>query len=124
EHRSRLETKPPRRRSQSTHASGRRTARQRRQLPETDLAAFRCSPRVVAGLMDRLRLIARIFGRVVIPPFGALRRARQPKADDLLDLLVAQDEVVPRFPEQVLVERLVLVLVSFVFLLCHACVSP
>src|SRR5438270_9883422 len=100
------------------HASGLRAARQCRQLPETNLAAFRRSSRVVAGLMDRLRLIARIFGRVVIPPFGALRRTRQRKAEDLLDLLVGQDEIVPRVPKQVLVERLVSVFVSFVFPLC------
>ena len=54
----------------------------------------------------------------------ALRCARQREADDLFNLLVGQGEIVPRFPEKILVERLVLVLVSFVFLLCHARLTP
>src|SRR5690349_5742113 len=102
---------------------GSSSARQRRQLSETDLAALLRTPGIVAGLMDRLRLIAWILGCIVVPPFGALRRARQGEADDLLDLLERQHEVGPRLLQQIVVERLVLVLVGAVVLLRHA-LSP
>ena len=82
---------------------------------EPDLAAVRRPPGIVAGLVDGLRLVARVLGRVVVPPFGAVRRARQGEADDLLDLLERQHEVGPRLLHQVFVKRLVLVLVGAVF---------
>ena len=42
--------------------------------------------------------IARMLGRVVVPPFGALGAARQVEAENLLDLFVGQDEIVSRSP--------------------------
>ena len=87
------------------------SAGQRRQPAEAHLPAVRRPPRVVAGLVDRLRLIARMLRRVVVPPFGALRAARQTEAEDLLDLLEGQDEIVALLLQQIFVQRLVFVLV-------------
>src|SRR5215212_9013869 len=91
--------------------SGSAAAGYRRQFPEADLAAFGSPPRVVAGLMDGLRLIARMLRRIVVPPLGTVRAARQGKAEDLLDLLEREHEIGPRLLHEKIIKRLEFVLV-------------
>src|ERR1700679_3566251 len=59
-----------------------------------------------AGLALR-HLLLRAAQR--LPPGGAVRRARQRRADDLLDLVEAQHEFGPRLLLQVIAQRVVIV---------------